>query len=75
MASEDPPRAAAILCVRGPWREGRERVWQAIEVLRQGQQGPAGGNMRHDLISGVRRLLVLPSVTFEPEIHAENDRK
>jgi hypothetical protein len=38
MASEGPPRAEEILCVRVPCREGRERVWQAIEVLRKGQQ-------------------------------------
>ena len=38
MASEGPPRAEEILCVRVPCREGRERVWQAIEVLRQGQR-------------------------------------
>ena len=40
MASEGPPRTEAILCVRVPCREGRERVWQAIEVLRKGQQRP-----------------------------------
>ena len=32
MASEGPPQAEAILCVRVPGREGRERVWQAIEL-------------------------------------------
>ena len=40
MASEGPPQAEAILCVRVPCREGRERVWQAIELLRQEQQQP-----------------------------------
>jgi hypothetical protein len=40
MASEGPPRAEAILCVRVPCREGRERVWQAIELLRQEQRQP-----------------------------------
>ena len=40
MASEGPPRTEAIRCVRVPCREGRERVWQAIEVLRKGQQLP-----------------------------------
>jgi hypothetical protein len=40
MASEGPPRTEGILCVSVPCREGRERVWQAIEVLRQGQQHP-----------------------------------
>ena len=40
MASEGPPRAEAIHCVRVPCREGRERVWQAIELLRQGQHHP-----------------------------------
>ena len=38
MASEGPPRAEEILCVRVPCREGRERVWQAIEMLRQAQR-------------------------------------
>ena len=38
MASEGPPRTEAMLCVRIPCREGRERVWQAIEVLRQAQR-------------------------------------
>jgi hypothetical protein len=40
MASEGPPRAEAILCVRVPCRAGRERVWQAIELLRQEQRQP-----------------------------------
>jgi len=49
---------------------GRRRVKTYGSVV-----GPAGGNLRPDLISGFRRLSVLPSVTFEPEIQAENDRK
>jgi hypothetical protein len=32
MASEGPPQAEEILCVRVPCREGRARVWQAINV-------------------------------------------
>jgi hypothetical protein len=40
MASEGPPRTEAILCVRVPYREGRERVGQAIEVLRKEQPLP-----------------------------------
>jgi hypothetical protein len=38
MASEGPPRAEEILCVRVPCRDGLERVWQAIKVLRQAQR-------------------------------------
>ena len=40
MASEGPPRTEEILCVRVPCREGRERVWRAIELLRQEQRQP-----------------------------------
>jgi len=40
MASEGPPRTEAIRCVRVPCRDCRERVWQAIEVLRKGQPLP-----------------------------------
>ena len=45
MASEGPPRTEAILCVRVPCREGRERVWQAIELLRQEQRQPQQASM------------------------------
>ena len=38
MASEGPPRAEAMLYVSVPCREGRERVWRAIELLRQEQR-------------------------------------
>jgi hypothetical protein len=34
MASQEPPPGEAIICVRVPCREGKERVWQAIELLR-----------------------------------------
>jgi hypothetical protein len=40
MASEGPPRTEEILCVRVPCREGKERVWQVIELLRQTQRRP-----------------------------------
>jgi hypothetical protein len=33
MASEGPPHTEEILCVRVPCRDGKERVWQAIEML------------------------------------------
>jgi hypothetical protein len=38
MACEGPPRTEEILCVRVPCREGRARVWRAIELLRQGNE-------------------------------------
>ena len=38
MASQEPPQGEAIICVRVPCREGKERVWQAIELLRHAQQ-------------------------------------
>ena len=38
MASPKPPQQEAIVCVRVPCREGKERVWQAIELLRHAQQ-------------------------------------
>ena len=47
MASEGPPRAEQMLCVRVPCREGRERVWQAIEVLRQAQQSQSQRSAPH----------------------------
>jgi hypothetical protein len=34
MASPKPPPQEAIVCVHVPCREGKERVWQAIELLR-----------------------------------------
>jgi hypothetical protein len=37
--------------------------------------GPAGGNVRRDLIWWVRRQSVLPFLTFEPEIQTETDQK
>jgi len=59
MASEGPPRAEVILCVRVPCREGRERVWQAIELLRQEQRQPqqprVTGPVRQPEIRGRRR--------------------
>jgi hypothetical protein len=33
MASEGPPQSEEIVCVRVPCRDGRERVWRAIELL------------------------------------------
>ena len=51
MASEGPPRVEAIQCVRVPCREGRERVWQAIELLRQGQHHPQQPTIRGERAS------------------------
>jgi len=41
MASAKPPLQEAIVCVRVPSREGKERVWQAIELLRRTVPGQA----------------------------------
>jgi hypothetical protein len=38
MASEGPPQSEEIVCVRVPCRDGRERVWRAIELLHQEQR-------------------------------------
>ena len=38
MASPQPPPEEAIVCVKVPCREGKERLWQAIELLRQEQR-------------------------------------
>ena len=38
MASEGPPQSEEIVCVRIPCRDGRERVWRAIELLHQEQR-------------------------------------
>jgi hypothetical protein len=40
MASEGPPQSEEIVCVRVPCRDGRERVWRAIELLHQEQRQP-----------------------------------
>jgi hypothetical protein len=40
MASPQSPPAEAILCVHVPWREGKERLWQAIELLRHTPPSP-----------------------------------
>lgn len=40
MAAQEPPRAEVIVSIRVPCREGKERVWQAIEILRHTQQPP-----------------------------------
>ena len=37
MASPEPPQEV-IISIRVPCREGKERVWQAIELLRHTQQ-------------------------------------
>jgi hypothetical protein len=46
-----------------------------VSICRQVQRqlGPAGGNVRRDLIWWLRRPSVLPFLTFEPEIQAETD--
>jgi len=38
MASAGPPRPEELLCVRGPGREGRARVWRALALLQQGHR-------------------------------------
>jgi hypothetical protein len=38
MASEVTLAAQEIICIRVPCREGKERVWQAIELWRQAQR-------------------------------------
>src|SRR6266436_794989 len=38
MASEGPPHGEEIVCVRVPCRDGKERVWRAIELLHQEQR-------------------------------------
>jgi hypothetical protein len=38
MASQEPPPGEVIIAIRVPCREGKERVWQAIELLRHTQQ-------------------------------------
>ena len=40
MASSKPPPQEAIVCVRVPCREGKERLWQAIELLRRMPPSP-----------------------------------
>jgi hypothetical protein len=46
------------LCVRLPCREGRERVWQAIELLRQ-RQGPDLRRYGNTLSSPLHRLGII----------------
>jgi len=38
MASETSETSEQIVCVRVACRDGRERLWQAIELLRQEQR-------------------------------------
>ena len=38
MVSQEPPPGEVIIWVRIPCREGKERVWQAIELLRHTEQ-------------------------------------
>ncbi|MGE3542024.1 MAG: recombinase family protein [Candidatus Tectimicrobiota bacterium] len=40
MASPEPPSGEVIISIRVPCREGKERVWQAIELLRHAQTSP-----------------------------------
>jgi hypothetical protein len=40
MASPEPPPGEVIISIRVPCREGKERVWQAIELLQHTQQSP-----------------------------------
>jgi len=59
MASQEPPPGEAIICVRVPCREGKERVWQAIELLRQ-EQRPSQQPRVPEPVR--QRLLKLPDV-------------
>ena len=38
MASQQPSPGEVIISIQVPCREGKERVWQAIELLRHTQQ-------------------------------------
>jgi len=40
MASSKPPPKEATVCVRVPSREGKERIWQAIELWRRTPPSP-----------------------------------
>ena len=47
MASEITSTAQEIICIRVPCREGKERVWQAIDLLRQEQRRQQRGTATH----------------------------
>jgi hypothetical protein len=47
MAAEITSTAQEIICIRVPCREGKERVWQAIDLLRQEQRRQQRGTATH----------------------------
>ena len=49
MASPEPLPGEAIMCVGMPCREGKEHVWQAIDLLRHILRHPPNQSLRNHL--------------------------